>query len=74
MTWIDPRTSKVKLIGVVSWGTTCGQAGHPGVYAEVAKVMDWVQKVIEASLGKKYGLAKGKKIYKKYYKYGERLE
>ena len=74
MTWIDPRTSKVKLIGVVSWGTTCGQAEHPGVYAEVAKVMDWVQKVIEASLGKKYGLAKGKKYYEKYYKDGERLE
>ena len=73
MTWIDPRTSKVKLIGVVSWGS-CGKAGYPGVYAEVAKVMDWVQKVIEASLGKKYGLAKGKKIYKKYYKYGELLE
>ena len=59
MTWIDPRTSKVKLIGVVSWGS-CGKAGYPGVYAEVAKVMDWVQKVIEASLGKRYN----KKHYK----------
>ena len=54
LTWIDPRTSKVKLIGVVSWGMECGKAGHPGVYAEVAKVMNWVQKVIEGSLGKKY--------------------
>ena len=42
ITWIDPGTKRAKLIGVVSWGVGCAGYGHPNVYAEVAKVMDWV--------------------------------
>ena len=44
LTWIDPSTSKAKLIGVASWVIRCGSSRYPSVYAEVAKVMDWVDK------------------------------
>jgi len=39
-----PLVAQGKLIGLVSWGSGCGRAGWPGVYARVSDVMrtlDW---------------------------------
>jgi len=46
-TWVDPSTSRVKLIGVVSFGEGCARADYPGVYAEVTTVLSWVNSIIE---------------------------
>jgi len=35
------RQNKV-LVGVISWGIRCGEAGHPGVYARVSSEYDWI--------------------------------
>ena len=34
---------KAVLIGVVSHGSGCGEAGHPGIYAKVDYFKEWFQ-------------------------------
>jgi trypsin len=40
-----PLVSHGRLIGLVSWGTGCGQARHPGVYTRVSSIAAQVSKV-----------------------------
>ncbi|XP_069359267.1 uncharacterized protein [Maniola hyperantus] len=39
------RSGTWQLVGVVSWGIGCGQAGVPGVYVKVAHYLDWISQI-----------------------------
>ncbi|CAL4169084.1 unnamed protein product, partial [Meganyctiphanes norvegica] len=37
------ENGKYVQVGVTSWGIGCGWKNHPGVYARVSKVLDWIK-------------------------------
>jgi len=49
LTWLDPRTAKGKVIGIVSWGIGCKRQNEivaPGAYSDIVSVLDWVRQTI----------------------------
>lgn len=45
------KDGKAILTGVVSFGVGCGLASHPGVYARMTAVLDWVKANMEGGSG-----------------------
>merc|ERR1711915_338179 len=51
--WIEQKTyqqwkkDRATLVGIVSRGTGCGLANHPGIYGRVKEFLDWMLPIIQ---------------------------
>ena len=50
LTVIKTGLLNYELVGVTSWGESCGMAGKPGVYTRVTKFLPWIHKTTALKL------------------------
>jgi secreted trypsin-like serine protease len=41
----DRRSERYTVVGMASWGTTCGQSGFPVVFTNIANYYEWIKSV-----------------------------
>lgn len=46
---VDGTSGIIKVVGLVSWGLSCGQAGVPGVYTNTKHLSPWIESVVANS-------------------------
>ncbi|ODN06490.1 Chymotrypsin-like protease CTRL-1 [Orchesella cincta] len=46
----EKKDARYTLVGMASWGTTCGQSGFPNVFTNIANYYDWI-KSVEPGIG-----------------------
>ncbi|KAH8321457.1 hypothetical protein KR074_005476, partial [Drosophila pseudoananassae] len=46
---IDGTQNRYVQVGIVNWGMECGKKGIPGVYTNLEKFNDWINKQLEAN-------------------------
>eukprot|EP00095_Tigriopus_kingsejongensis_P002797 snap_masked-scaffold157_size297442-processed-gene-1.8 protein:Tk02797 transcript:snap_masked-scaffold157_size297442-processed-gene-1.8-mRNA-1 annotation:"coagulation factor xi" len=46
---VQDLSGRYVLEGVISWGKSCADQRHPGVYAEVRSEMEWIEEIISDS-------------------------
>jgi len=45
--YFSPIKHQFDIIGIISFGTGCGQANHAGVYTRVSAYLDWIEGIIK---------------------------
>jgi secreted trypsin-like serine protease len=47
----DKQRQSYVQVGIVAWGVQCGQAGIPGVYADVVRQTEWINSLVTDYFG-----------------------